>query len=94
MKIAVLPGDGIGPEVVKQAVRVIKALERHNVHFEFEEGARVKASPQPEKCHKASLRQKQNRNHGRLAKRQEKQALWLEEETTHMEETEVNRCRK
>jgi 3-isopropylmalate dehydrogenase len=39
MKIAVLPGDGIGPEVVKQAVRVIKALERHNVHFEFQEGA-------------------------------------------------------
>src|ERR1700722_13488285 len=39
MKIAVLPGDGIGPEVVKQAVRAIKALEAHNVHFEFEEGA-------------------------------------------------------
>ena len=39
MKIAVLPGDGIGPEVVKQAVRVIKALERHDVYFEFQEGA-------------------------------------------------------
>ena len=25
MKIAVLPGDGIGPEVTKQAVKVLKA---------------------------------------------------------------------
>jgi len=27
MKIAVLPGDGIGPEIVAEAVRVLKALE-------------------------------------------------------------------
>lgn len=27
MKIAVLPGDGIGPEIVTQAVRVLKALD-------------------------------------------------------------------
>ena len=27
MKIAVLPGDGIGPEIVAQAVKVLKALE-------------------------------------------------------------------
>jgi 3-isopropylmalate dehydrogenase len=26
MKIAVLPGDGIGPEIVKQAVKVLKAI--------------------------------------------------------------------
>ena len=26
MKIAVLPGDGIGPEIIKQAVKVLKAL--------------------------------------------------------------------
>ena len=26
MKIAVLPGDGIGPEIVAQAVKVLKAL--------------------------------------------------------------------
>ena len=26
MKIAVLPGDGIGPEIIKQAVKVIKVL--------------------------------------------------------------------
>ncbi|HVE23125.1 MAG TPA: 3-isopropylmalate dehydrogenase [Acidocella sp.] len=29
MKIAVMPGDGIGPEVVGQAVRVLKALGDH-----------------------------------------------------------------
>ena len=26
MKIAILPGDGIGPEITKQAVDVLKAL--------------------------------------------------------------------
>ena len=26
MKIAVLPGDGIGPEIVAEAVKVLKAL--------------------------------------------------------------------
>ena len=34
-KIAILPGDGIGPEVAAQAVRVIEALnEKHNAGFE------------------------------------------------------------
>ena len=34
-KIAILPGDGIGPEVVTQAVGVIEALnEKHNAGFE------------------------------------------------------------
>ncbi|WP_105506515.1 3-isopropylmalate dehydrogenase [Paraburkholderia sp. BL21I4N1] len=28
MKIAVLPGDGIGPEIVRQAVKVLQALDR------------------------------------------------------------------
>ncbi len=37
MHIAVLGGDGIGPEVVAAAVRVLKALERHGLHFEFSE---------------------------------------------------------
>jgi 3-isopropylmalate dehydrogenase len=35
-KIAVLPGDGIGPEIVKQAIRVLEALGkkfRHNFLF-------------------------------------------------------------
>jgi 3-isopropylmalate dehydrogenase len=37
MHIAVLGGDGIGPEVVAQAVVVLKALERHGVRFEYAE---------------------------------------------------------
>lgn len=39
LKIAVLSGDGIGPEVIKQAVAVLKAVaEFYNHTFEFEEG--------------------------------------------------------
>lgn len=35
-KIALLPGDGIGPEVVEQAVKVLRALEeRAHVQFNF-----------------------------------------------------------
>ena len=35
-KIAVLPGDGIGPEVCRQAVKVLKAVaERFDHHFHF-----------------------------------------------------------
>lgn len=37
MHIAVLGGDGIGPEVVLAAARVLQALERHGVRFEFSE---------------------------------------------------------
>lgn len=38
VKIAVLPGDGIGPEIVKQAVKVLNAVaERYDHDFEFEE---------------------------------------------------------
>lgn len=36
-KIAVLPGDGIGPEIIEQAVKVLKAVGKkfnHNFHFE------------------------------------------------------------
>ncbi|HEV2609588.1 MAG TPA: 3-isopropylmalate dehydrogenase [Noviherbaspirillum sp.] len=33
MKIAILPGDGIGPEIVEQAVKVLKALDEQ---FEME----------------------------------------------------------
>ncbi|GAB1391822.1 MAG: 3-isopropylmalate dehydrogenase [Rubrivivax sp.] len=36
MKIAVLPGDGIGPEIVAEAVKVLKALE---LPFEMETAA-------------------------------------------------------
>lgn len=38
-KIAVLPGDGIGPEVVEQAVEVLKKIAQKFDHtFEFKEG--------------------------------------------------------
>jgi 3-isopropylmalate dehydrogenase len=37
MKIAVLAGDGIGPEIVAQAVRVLKALSRDGLALELEE---------------------------------------------------------
>jgi len=37
-KIAVIPGDGIGPEVVGQAMRVLDAVaERRNLDMDFEE---------------------------------------------------------
>lgn len=35
-KIAVLPGDGIGPEIIEQAVKVVKAVgSKVNMNFEF-----------------------------------------------------------
>jgi 3-isopropylmalate dehydrogenase len=37
MKIAVFPGDGIGPEIVKQAVKVFNALARDGLKIEMEE---------------------------------------------------------
>lgn len=38
MKIAVIPGDGIGPEVTTQAIKVVNAIgKKYNVNFEFEE---------------------------------------------------------
>ena len=36
MKIAVLPGDGIGPEIMAEAVKVLRRLESHQVRFELE----------------------------------------------------------
>jgi len=37
-KVAVLPGDGIGPEVVNEGLKVLKALEEtHQVQFDFQE---------------------------------------------------------
>ena len=48
MKIAVLPGDGIGPEIVAQAVKVLKAL---NIDMQLEEapigGAGYEAAGDP-----------------------------------------------
>ncbi|MBI4756106.1 MAG: 3-isopropylmalate dehydrogenase [Betaproteobacteria bacterium] len=37
MKICVLPGDGIGPEITAQAVRVLDALRREGLVLEMEE---------------------------------------------------------
>jgi 3-isopropylmalate dehydrogenase len=38
MKIAVLAGDGIGPEIVAQALKVLRALASDGLKLEFEEG--------------------------------------------------------
>jgi 3-isopropylmalate dehydrogenase len=54
MKICVLPGDGIGPEITAQAVRVLEALQSDGLKFEMETallgGCAVDAtgSPYPE----------------------------------------------
>lgn len=37
MKIAVLPGDGIGPEIIEQAKRVLDALRSDGLPIEMEE---------------------------------------------------------
>ena len=36
MKLAVLPGDGIGPEIVAQAVKVLNVLKSEGVAIEME----------------------------------------------------------
>jgi 3-isopropylmalate dehydrogenase len=38
MKIAILAGDGIGPEIVAQAVRVLEALRSDGLKLELEQG--------------------------------------------------------
>ena len=51
MKICVLPGDGIGPEIMAQAVRVLEVLRAEGLGFEIEEarigGAAVDADGVP-----------------------------------------------
>ena len=37
-KIAILPGDGIGQEIVAEAVKVIEALKSHGLDVEMEQG--------------------------------------------------------
>lgn len=51
-KIAVLPGDGIGPEITKVALRALQAAgQKANVSFSFSEaligGAAIDATRQP-----------------------------------------------
>ena len=53
MKIAILAGDGIGPEIVAQAVRVLEALKSDGLKFEMESGlwavrGRCHGEPLPE----------------------------------------------
>ena len=58
MKICVLPGDGIGPEIMAEALNVLEALD---LKFEIEEaqlgGCAVDATgnPYPEATQKLSL---------------------------------------
>ena len=49
MKIAVLPGDGIGPEVTREAVRVLEALGLAGLELEYADvgGAAYKAHGHP-----------------------------------------------
>ncbi len=51
MKIAVLPGDGIGPEVIAQAIKVLNALAKDGLKIEIEQapigGAAYDASGDP-----------------------------------------------
>jgi 3-isopropylmalate dehydrogenase len=51
MKICVLPGDGIGPEIMAEAVRVLEALKSDGLKFETETallgGAAVDAAGHP-----------------------------------------------
>lgn len=61
-KIAVLAGDGIGPEVVKQALKSLKSIEKKFNHtFEFEEAligaAAIDAvgNPYPDETHELCL---------------------------------------
>jgi 3-isopropylmalate dehydrogenase len=54
MKLAVLPGDGIGPEIVAQAVKVLNVLKADGLKIEMEEapiggaGYEVAGDPLPE----------------------------------------------
>lgn len=61
-KIAVLPGDGIGPEIVEQAVNVLKAIEKkYNHQFEYHYGLIGAAAidktgnPYPDETHEICL---------------------------------------
>ncbi len=61
-KIAVLPGDGIGPEIIEQAVKVVSAVCRKNGHrVEYNKGLTGAAAidavgdPYPETTHKICM---------------------------------------
>ena len=55
MKIAVLPGDGIGPEIIEQAKRVLDALRSDGLPIEMEEaplGGAAYDQYGPRRCHR------------------------------------------
>jgi 3-isopropylmalate dehydrogenase len=61
-KIATLPGDGIGPEIVDQAIKVLKSVgSRYNHHFDFEFGLAgaiaidKTGNPYPEETHELCM---------------------------------------
>lgn len=61
-KIAILPGDGIGPEIIEQAVKVLKAVEKkYNHQFEYNYGLIGAAAidktgnPYPDETHELCL---------------------------------------
>ena len=63
LKIAVLPGDGIGPEIMTQGVAVMEAVARKFGHeFEYEQalvGAHAideTGNPYPDETHEACMR--------------------------------------
>ena len=63
LKIAVLPGDGIGPEIMKQGVAVMDAIAAKFGHeFEYEEAVvgataiEVVGDPYPETTHEVCMR--------------------------------------
>lgn len=38
MKIAVIPGDGIGPEIIRQAYKLLDRVgAKYNIDFEYQE---------------------------------------------------------
>lgn len=47
-RVVVIPGDGIGPEIVEAAVEVLRAAEANDGNFvldlEYHEGGRLRAS--------------------------------------------------
>lgn len=61
-KIAILPGDGIGPEIIEQAVKVLKAIgKKFNHTFEYNYGSIGAAAidktgnPYPDETHELCL---------------------------------------
>lgn len=62
MKIAILPGDGIGPEIIAEGIKVLKAVaERFGHEIEFKEGivgaAAIDAvgNPYPDETHQLCM---------------------------------------